>query len=403
MRFRLSVLMFLAYIPPACVVPLYSAHLADLGFGYATTGLCCATQALGVVLGVPLVSQIADRWLAANRCLILYSLLAAVCLVFLSVARDPVVVFFLTLLLWMLCSPIFLMTNTICFTLLPEAVRSFGGVRVFGTLGWMMAGWFVGLWLASPFWLAWLRELLAFLPWDYTLADSMRLGAIFALILAGYAMTIPHTPPKPNSNGELAPLAAYRLLRGRSFAAYCIGIIGVCITFPVTMQATPLLLRQLGITKEWLMPTLTLAQSTELLILPMLGSILGRLGFRGTMLLGLGAWAIALSILAIGHPVSLIVASQVLNGFCLTCFIIAGQVYVNQRAEPDLRASVQGILSFVNGFGQMLGHLSIGILREMYSGDLTASFGLAAIVGIALLPVFYFGFREPVTRATVPT
>jgi MFS family permease len=393
---RLSILMFVAYLMPGTVVPLFSKHLQDLGFSPLLLALCCATQAVGVVFGGPLISQVADRWFPANRCLVVCSLLAGVCLWGLAAVRHPVAVFALTATFWMLCSPATLMVNTICFTHLTAAGKPFGGVRMWGTFGWMVAGWVVGLWLASPAWFPTVRATLAFLPWDGTLADAFRLGGIFGLILALYGLTVPHTPPQPAQESGLAPLAAYRLLRGPSFAVYCICILGVCITLPFTYQATPLLLHQLGTPDELLPATLTIAQSTELLTLPFLTLILGRFGFRGSMMFGLASWALAMLILAIGFPWGLVVGSQVLNGLCLTCFLIAGQVYVNHLARPDLRASVQGLLNSVNGVGMILGHLIVGLLRWLHNGDTHLTFLVAAILTACLVPVFYLGFREPV-------
>jgi MFS family permease len=376
--------MFLSFLVPGAIVPLFSKHLDALGFSPVVIAVCCATQAFGVVFGAPLISQIADRWYPANRCLVVCSFLGSVCLWGLSVARDPLLVFALAALFWLLCSPAMLMVNTICFTHLTAAGKPFGGVRMWGTLGWMAAGWAVGLWLA----------------YDRTPADNFVLGAVFALALALYGLTIPHTPPQPARDTCLAPLAAYRLLRGRSFFVYCVCILGVCITLPFTFQATPFLLRDLGTSDTMLPAILTVAQSTEVLTLPFLTLILGRFGFRGSMLFGLSAWALAMVFLAIGGPWELVVGSQVLNGLCLTCFVIAGQVYVNQLARPDLRASVQGLLNSVNGVGQILGHLCVGLLRWLHDGNTGLTFLVAAILTACLLPIFYLGFREPVGTPT---
>ena len=120
---------------------------------------------------------------------------------------------------------------------------------------------------------------------------------------------------------------------------------GVCISLPFTTQVTPLLLADLGIPRPWLSPTLTLGQSTEIVSLALLPMLLLRLGVRRTMLLGLAAWALLLSLLTLGEPVWLVVTSLSLNGLCICCFIVAGQVFANGRAAADVRVSVQALLN----------------------------------------------------------
>src|SRR5262249_14969788 len=169
---------------------------------------------------------------------------------------------------------------------------------------------------------------------------------------------------------RLAPLAALKLLRRRAFGIYAACVLGACVTFPFTTQNTPMLLKQLGVTQAWLGPAQTLAQATEVLALSLLPALLLRLGVRGTMLLGLGSWGLALSVLAVGHPVGLVVASQGLNGVFVAGFLVAGQVFVNGQAEGDLRASAQGLFSFVNGLGLLAGNLLASWLRDATGGDL---------------------------------
>src|SRR5204863_1220676 len=100
----------------------------------------------------------------------------------------------------------------------------------------------------------------------------------------------------------LAPLAALRLLGDASFTVYWLCCLGVCVTLPFTTQVTPLLLEHLGIPRPWLSPTLTLGQGTEIVSLALLPMLLLRLEVRGTMLLGLAAWAVFLAVLTLGEP-----------------------------------------------------------------------------------------------------
>jgi MFS family permease len=191
----------------------------------------------------------------------------------------------------------------------------------------------------------------------------------------------------------VAPLEAVKLLRGGTFATYCACVLGACITFSFTTQTTPLLLQELGIERHWLTPTMTVAQSSEVLCLALLPGLLLRLGLRGTMLMGLMAWLCAMCVLAVGRPVELVVASLGLNGLYVTGFLIAGQVYVNSEAGVDLRASVQGLFNFVNGLGTLVGNLLAGWLRDATHGELPFTFVVGAAITAALLVVFLAGFR----------
>ncbi len=183
-------------------------------------------------------------------------------------------------------------------------------------------------------------------------------------------------------------------MRRRPFAVYCVSVFGVCVAFPFTSQATPLLLNRLGVPGEWLGPTLTLAQVSEIIVLALLPMLLLRLGVRGTMLLGLVAFTTVLTILAIGQPLGLVIGSLGLNGFCVAGFLVAGQVFVNRLVGDGLRASVQALLTFVNGAGMLVGHVLVGYLRHVHHGALPQAFAVGAVITGCILLLFLVGFRE---------
>jgi hypothetical protein len=170
-------------------------------------------------------------------------------------------------------------------------------------------------------------------------------------------------------------------------------MLGVCLTFAFTTQNTPLFLKQLRIPEAWIPLTLTISQSTEVVTLALLPMLLLRLGLRSTMNLALGAWLAALTILSVGWPVGLVVASQGLNGIFVAGYLVAGQVFVNSRAQEDLRASVQGLLSCINGAGLLFGNLLASWLRWLFAGDLPATFTVGACLTALLLLIFLAGFR----------
>jgi MFS family permease len=363
---------------PGCVIPLYSVALENLGFGKLTIALCCSTQAVATVLASVLAGQVADRWLSAERALAICGGLAVLDLWWLSTITEPVSMFVATLLFWLLAGPIALMGTTVCFAHLPLPAKQFGPIRMWGTVAWMAVGWLSGAWLA----------------WRQTPpADVFLLGSIIAALLAGYALTLPATPPKPGKG--FAPLAALRLFGNRGFVIYTLCLFGSSLTFPFTTQLTPLLLQQLGVTKEWMTPTLTVAQPLEVIGLFLLPGLLVNLGTRRTMILGLTAWFTAMVVLSIGRPLALIVPSLMLNGIFITCFSIAGQIYVNGLAEgSDVRASVQGLFSCINGTGLLLGNLLAGSLRQWTDDHIPTAFLVAVGITATMLLLFVVGFER---------
>src|SRR5262249_21274864 len=143
--------------------------------------------------------------------------------------------------------------------------------------------------------------------------------------------------------------------------------------------------------------SLTIAQSTEIVALGLLPMLLLRLGTRGTMRLGLAAWTLALILLMVGQPLGLVLGSMTLNGLCICCYLVAGQVFINRLAHGDIRASAQGLFSFTNGMGLLAGNLlvgavraqvnfppSLGVIRDSGAGVLAYANGASQVPGAML-------------------
>jgi hypothetical protein len=222
---------------------------------------------------------------------------------------------------------------------------------------------------------------------------------VAAFLLAGYALTLPRTPPQHRLGSLLAPLAALHLLRKRSFAVYLFGSMGVCLTMAFYLQGTQLLLRQLGVRDAWLSPLQTISQSTEVLTLALLPMILLRLDLRGTMRLGLIVWCLGLAAFAVGEPLWLVAVMLGTWGMCVGCYLVVGQVFINSRASGDIRTSAQALYTCVNGVGQLIGYPLAGWVRQQTEGALAPMFTLAAGAQVLVTIVFLLGFREDDTAS----
>lgn len=399
MRLRLSLLMFLQYAIPGAWVPIFSLYLRRLGFSATETGWCCAASALGALFGPLLWGQIADRWLAAQRCITLCAA-AAGALLLLAARQDRFwPLFAATGGFWLFMVPILSLGTSLCFRNLDHPEKDFGPIRLWGTVGWMTAGWCMTLWLAEPPWL------LRLLPsWAaVSLRDCLVMGGLTGFLLAAYAFTLPHTPPSPR-RGDFgrtrsvfatvfdAPLSALSLLRKRSLAVLCLCLLGMYATMPFTSQMSPLVLADLQVPDSWIPILLTVAQGIEVLALAVLPILLRRWGVKPTLAAGMLAWSAALALLSLGRPLGLVVGSFGLHGIYICCFLVTGQMFVNRQAPGDARASAQALLQCLNGFGLLAGNVLVGEFRQAFQDDFGRVFLVGAIFSTLLSFLFLLGF-----------
>ncbi len=273
--------MFLLYAVAGAWIPVFTLRLTELAFSHIEIGWVCASSALASLVGPFVAGQVADRWFPAQRCVACCAFVGGSLLWLLAELTVPATVFWTALAFWLVMVPATTLTISICFAHLDDPERSYGPVRMWGTVGWVVPGLLLGVWFAEPpavaSFLAWLRPHAPRSEW----ADALRLGGLIAFVLSAYALTLPHTPPTRRRKGTatswLAPLAALRLLRKRSVAVYCACALAGCVAIPFSSQLTSLLLQHLGVSRALIMPMLTIAQSMEIVTLATLPLILLRL------------------------------------------------------------------------------------------------------------------------------
>lgn len=394
LRIRLSLLMFLQYSVLGAWVPLFALRLHELQLPPLETSWIFATFAVASVVGPLIGGQIADRWVSVERCICVAAGVGGGFLFVIAELQAPWAIFAACFGHWLFMVCAVTLGTSLCFRQLDAPDRDFGRVRLWGTVGWIVPGLVLAVWFRSP---------------HSELADMLRLAGVLSLLLAVYALTLPHTPPLKPAGEQLqpplagfasgwltrlfdAPLSAMRLCRQRSFAVYCLCSLGLYATISFNSQLTPLLFRQLGFKNEDISLVLPISQVAEVLTLAFLPVLLLRLNVRGTLVLGLACWATALGILTLGGPTELVIGSLLLIGVCVCCFMVAGQLYVNGRAGPDFRASVQGFLALMNGLGLLIGHLAVGWIRSVSAGELRIGFASAASLAAVLVVVFLVGF-----------
>ena len=140
-RLRLCVMMFLQFFTwGGWFVTMGSYLAANLHASGAQTGLAYSTQSWGAIIAPFIVGLIADRYVNAERLLGALHIAGGVLMYALFNARDFGAFYPYVLGYMILYMPTLALVNAISFRQMAEPARHFSGVRVWGTIGWIVAG-----------------------------------------------------------------------------------------------------------------------------------------------------------------------------------------------------------------------------------------------------------------------
>ncbi len=385
-RAKLSVMMFLQFfVWGAWSVPLGTYLGEALQFQGQQIGLVFGTTAVAAMISPFFVGMVADRYFATEKLLALLHTAGGVVLFFVA-TRTAFPAFYGALLLYALCyMPTLALTNSLSFRQMDEPAREFPRIRVLGTIGWIAAGLLVG-----------------FLQLEDT-ARPLQIGAAASVALGLYCLLLPHTPPAAATRvtaRDVLGLDALKLLREPSFAVFVVGSLLVCIPLQFYYTFANPFLNEIGVVNA--AGKMTLGQMSEIGFMLAMPFFFRRLGVKGMLLVGMAAWVSRYLLFAWGDNgamVWMLYGGILLHGICYDFFFVTGQIYVDQKAPPDLRAAAQGLIAFVTlGVGMFIGSWLSGLVVDMYvAGDGHAwdrIWIVPAVWAAAVMALFALFFRE---------
>ena len=364
-RAQLCFMMFLEFfIWGAWFVTLGTYLANNLQATDGEIALAFSTQSWGAIIAPFLIGVIADRYFNAERILGFLHLLGAALMyvMYTTTAFDD---FFTYVLGYMiLYMPTLALVNAVAFHQMKNPAKEFSMVRVFGTLGWIIAG------LSISFWF----------HWDQggnieagMLKNTFLMTAIASFIFGIFSFSLPKTPPRVADGHKLSVvemlgLDALSLFKDKNFTVFFISSVLICIPLAFYYQNTNPFLVEIGMQN----PTgkMTLGQGSEILFMLLLPYFFTRFGFKKTILVAMGAWVVRYLFFAFGDTEGIgvmLLLGIALHGICYDFFFVSGQIYTDNKAGAKYKSSAQGLITLATyGVGMLIGFWVAGEISNSY-------------------------------------
>lgn len=392
-RFKLSLMMFLEFFIWGAWFVTMGRYLPNvLSADGPQIGAAYATQSLGAIIAPFIIGLIADRFFAAQRILGILHFAGAI-LLYMAAKAESFGAFYPMILMYMIVyMPTLALVNSVSFRQLNYPSKQFGSIRLFGTIGWIVAGLIISY---TTTWEA-----------NNLLRNTFYLASAASAFLGFFSFLLPDTPPvrskdsKP-SISDILGLDALKLLKNKSYLEFFITSILICIPLAFYYQMTNNFLTESGIEK----PTgiMTLGQISEVLFLLLLPLFFKRFGLKWTLIVGISAWAVRYLLFAYGDTgqgMWMLIFGILLHGVCYDFFFVSGQIYTDFKAGEKVKSSAQGLITLATyGLGMMIGFFVAGLIDKKYS---LSSGGhnwemiwiIPAVFSAFILLLFAFRFRN---------
>lgn len=369
-RIKLTILSFLEFfIWGSWLITVGAYWFQNRQWSGAEFGAIFSTMGLSAIFMPALAGIVADRYLNAERLLGICHLIGAVVLFYLPQVNDPGQFYWVLLFYMLFYMPTISLANTVSYTVLVGAgkdiVKEFPPIRVWGTVGFIVAMWVVSLLRLE------------------TSAFQFYVAGAASIVLGVYSFSLPKCPPKSaattaTSLTSLLGLQAFSLFRNYKMALFFIFAMLLGAALQLTNAYGDTFLHDFdkvdafknSIAVQYPAIIMSISQMSETLFILAIPFFLRRFGIKTVMLFSMIAWVFRFGLFAFGDPgegLWMIILSCIVYGMAFDFFNISGSLFVDTQVSPSIRASAQGIFMMMsNGFGAWLGSTISGLVIQYY-------------------------------------
>lgn len=401
LKTKLSFMMFLEFFIWGAWFVTLGTYLSTLNATGLETANVFSTQSWGAIIAPFIIGMIADRYFNAERILGVLHLIGAF-LMYQLYKSESISTFYPYVLGYMiLFMPTLSLVNSVSFRQMKNPEKEFSPIRMFGTIGWIVAG------LSISYVFKWDSE--ANIA-QGMLRNTFLVASIASLILGLFSFALPKTPPvtvdanEKKSISQILGLDAISLLKDRNFLVFVVSSVLICIPLAFYYQYANQFLTEVGM--ENATGKMTIGQVSEALCLLLLPIFFSRFGFKNTILLGMLCWALRYLLFAFGNAGELtfmLLIGIALHGICYDFFFVSGQIYTDSKAGVQNKSAAQGLITLATyGVGQLIGFWVAGYVSDMYAGlkgESIADFWnqlwiVPAVIAVVVMFLFLIFFKN---------
>jgi len=407
LKFRLTLLSFLQFfIWGSWLITIGGYWFQNKGWSGTEFGAIFSTMGIASLFMPALTGVIADRWVNAEKLLGVFHLLGAVCLFLVPQMQNPTQMFSLMLLNMMFYMPTISLSITVSYSAMKKAnmdiVKEYPPIRVFGTIGFIVAMWTVSLMKIE------------------TSSMQFYVASIAAFVLGIYSFTLPKCDVSKNVEKktlvDTLGLKAFMLFKDSKMALFFIFSMLLGAALQLTNAYGDTFLHDFakidaykGLTAiKYPAIIMSISQMSETLFILTIPFFLRKFGIKKVMLFSMIAWVFRFGLFGFGNPADglwMIILSCIIYGMAFDFFNISGSLYIETQTDSSIRASAQGVfMMMTNGFGAIMGSSLSGLLIDHYfkaeNGDfqwqgIWFTFAAYALVVAILFAIFFKHKHNP--------
>lgn len=412
--FSLSLMMFLQYAVWGVWMPYLANYLqgprelGGLGFTGAQVGWILGLAAsIGAISAPFLAGQIADRFMNAEKYLALLLISGGIVKFITASVHDYHTFMLLSIIYSILYMPTLALTNSIAFAHLNSPEKQFPAIRVWGTIGWIVASnAFPLLWLQTNLHFTWLPPFIGGVDKPNAtglFGDCLRVAGVLAILYGLWAIVfLPRTPPSRSAQNPFAFAKAFALLKHPGFLIVTLVSLPIAMIHQVYFVRTGPFIQFLGYPQALVGPIMSIGQFSEIVFLALLGYLLAKFGYKWTLALGALAYAARFALFGLATPETrwIVLTANALHGLCYGCFFAGAFIYVERVATADIRHSAQTVFGIIilgvgpvlaGAYNQWLDKLKVntpGGLVFDYRTFWFVQAGVAAVSMLVLIALF---------------